>query len=153
MQRCLGLGDLNFSGCKIHPFRPLLKPSSEERLTTPVLTPDRFEDPATGADRVEFLVDRLLKSIHADGKCVEATLGDGTAAQGIYDLPAALRANHSNPPLYPIRIGLPAVDDSTQWSRTRHPARGPNTPRRSAPCAQPQQFRAYVARARQAFAP
>jgi hypothetical protein len=96
MERRFGCRDLNFAGGKACGSAALLQPSAEERLAAPVFAAHRFEPAAAGRNGGKVAIDGSLEALHADRERGQAVAGHRTAAQGIENCAAALRAGHGD---------------------------------------------------------
>jgi hypothetical protein len=93
VQRCLGLGDLDFGRDKSDLAGAIGQPASKERLTAPVFTANCLENASAGGDLLQLFVERTLEAIKTNGKGIEAALGHRSPAQSIDDLVSSLRAD------------------------------------------------------------
>jgi hypothetical protein len=92
VKRRFGFGNLDFAGYEALRAGSLLEPPSEKRLSTAIITPDRFEAAAPKRDRVKVLIKARRKAIHANRKRIEPEAGHRTSAQRVDNLTATMRA-------------------------------------------------------------
>ena len=93
VQRCFGLRYLYLRRREAILLSMFGEPTSEERLTAPVLTTDGLEQPGARLNGLQFVFERRLKMIESGCEGIESLPRNGAASQSVDDLLPALGAD------------------------------------------------------------